>query len=398
MSTGPRLRILIVTKVFPNALEPVAAAFNRQQFAALGRLATVHLMAVVQWFPGAGLFPSRTTAGKLSRLPAYEWIDGLFVRHPRVFHVPRLDYAVAPALYVASLWPAVRRLAGKVDVVLGSFAYPDGVAAVALARLLGVPSAIYALGTDLNVVPAFAGVPAVLRRALPRAQKIIAPSRALGDRAVALGASPDRVVVIPNGVDRSIFFPQDRRAMRRFLGQPEDGRWILFVGRLEKEKGLEELLAAFQKIAAAEPDLKLVVVGDGTLRARLQGEAARTPGRIIVAGPRPLSQVGRWMAAADLLALPSWNEGTPNVVLEALASGRRVVATRVGGIPDVITSDDCGELCEPRDVDGLAASLRRVAGASYDPAALAARATVTWDESAARLHDVLASAAARNVS
>src|SRR5690349_9476019 len=82
-----RLRVLILTKVFPSAIEPVAAAFNRQQFAALSRFADIELLVPVQWFPGAELAGPRTGAGKLARLPSFEWTDGLFVRHPRVFHL-----------------------------------------------------------------------------------------------------------------------------------------------------------------------------------------------------------------------------------------------------------------------------------------------------------------------
>ena len=103
-------------------------------------------------------------------------------------------------------------------------------------------------------------------------------------------------------------------------------------------------------MAATDAQVKLVLVGDGSLRGRCEQQAAALPGRIIVAGGRPLDEVGRWVAAADLLTLPSWNEGTPNVVLEALASGRPVVATRVGGIPAVIDGPRLGELVEPHDV------------------------------------------------
>lgn len=393
MSDDRRLRILIVTKVFPNAVEPLAAAFNRQQFAALARLADVHLMAVVHWFPGAALAPGKTWAGKLARLPAFEWMDGLFVQHPRVLHLPRVDYQVAPALYVASLWPHVRKLRGRVDVVLGSFAWPDGAASVLLGRLLGVPAAVYALGSDINVAPDIPGVGALLRRTLPRAVRVIAVSRDLAGKAIALGADPARTVAIPNGVDRALFRPRDRAAARVALGERPDGKWILFVGRLEPAKGVGELLAAFRTIAQEEPTARLALVGDGSLIGRCRDEAARLQGRIVVAGGRPLPEVAGWMAATDVLALPSYNEGTPNVVLEALASGRRVVATSVGGIPDIVRSPAFGELVPPRDVAALTAALRRALAAPADAEAISAESTITWDESAARLLEVLRAAA-----
>jgi teichuronic acid biosynthesis glycosyltransferase TuaC len=389
-----RLRVLVVTKVFPNPKEPHMAAFNRQQLGALGRMAEVDVWAVLPWFPGAGLANGRTRAGLLQDVPAFTWTDGLFVRHPRVLHLPRIDYSFAPALYVASLWPAVRKLRGRVDVVLGSFAYPDGIAAVALARMLGVPSVVGVLGSDLNQMPAIPGVTAMLRLAFARASRVVAVSRALAAKAISLGAPADRVAVVPNGVDPAIFFPQDRAAARADLGLDPAGKWIVFVGRLETAKGVDDLLAAFAALAADTPHARLALVGDGARRARCEEAAAGSGGRILVAGARPLSEVARWLAASDLLALPSWAEGTPNVVLEALASGRRVVATAVGGIPDVVNGADLGELVPPRDPPALAEALRRGLQQPYEPAVIAGRATVTWDESAARLLAELETAAA----
>jgi teichuronic acid biosynthesis glycosyltransferase TuaC len=391
-----KLRILIITKVFPNSLEPLAAAFNRQQFLALSRVADVELLAVVQWFPGAELLGPRTWAGRMARLPAYEWIDGLFVRHPRILHLPRVDYQAAPALYVASLWPWVRRFRGKTDVVLGSFAYPDGVAAVWLARLLGVPSAVYVLGSDLNVATSIPGVPALLSRALPEAARVIAVSRDLADKAVFFGARPESVAVVPNGVDRALFRPRDRVQARAALGMPDDeAPWLLFVGRLEPAKGVDDLLDAFGRIAGQAPEMKLALVGEGSLLGRCRQEAERWPGRVLVAGGRSLEEVSLWMAACNAVVLPSWNEGTPNVVLEALASGRRVVATRVGGIPDLVTDAPYGELVAARDVPALAAALQRAAAHEYDPQSVAAGSTVSWNQSAERLLEVLRAAAGR---
>ncbi|HEY0706942.1 MAG TPA: glycosyltransferase family 4 protein [Polyangia bacterium] len=389
-----RLRVLILTKVFPSALEPVAAAFNRQQFAALARFADIELLAPVPWFPGAAASGPRTGAGKLARLPSFEWIDGLFVRHPRVFHLPRIDYTVAAGLYVASLFPLVRRLRDRFDVILGSFVYPDGIAATWMGRLLGIPSVVYALGSDINVAPKIFGVPAQLRRTLPRASRIIAVSRDLADKSIALGAPPERTVVVPNGVDRRLFFPRDRAAARATLGLASDAHLVVYVGRVEPAKGIPELLTAFETIAAADPKAALAIVGGGSLKDRCAQAAAAFPGRVHVAGPRPLEEVSTWVAASDLVTLPSHNEGTPNVVLEALAGGRRVVATNVGGIPDLITTPALGELVPPRDPDALAAALLRVLKEPGDAAAISAAGPVTWDESARILAEVLRAAIA----
>jgi teichuronic acid biosynthesis glycosyltransferase TuaC len=387
------LRVLVVTRLYPNSADPLAAAFNRQQFEELSRLCTVDLLAVIPWFPGAGLFSRWSAAGRLAAVPARERIGPLEVHHPRVFYVPRVGHALAPALYATSLLPWLSERRGKVDVVLGSWAFPDGAASVTIARLLGVPSVVKLHGSDLNVLAELPPVRRRLGEALPQADRIVAVSRGLAEKARGLGVRAERIAIVPNGVDRRLFSPQDREAARRELGLDPGRPLILYVGRLERAKGTEDLLAAFQRVAGSDSRPVLAMIGEGSDGERCRQAQGATPGRLLLPGARPLAEVARWLAACDLLVLPSWNEGTPNVVLEALASGRRVVATRVGGIPDVITGPGLGELVEPRDPVGLAEALVRGLAAPYDPAAVAAAAPGGWDTSAARLLEVLEAAA-----
>jgi glycosyltransferase involved in cell wall biosynthesis len=388
------MKVLIVTKIFPNRLEPFAAPFNRQQFAELRAFCDVEVMATIPWFPFAGRFSRWSAAGRLTAVPDQEIIDGMRVHHPRTVFVPRLARSLAGPLYTASLARRVLAYRGRVDVVLGSWAYPDGYAAIQLAELLGVPAVVKLHGSDINVVARMAGPERRLRAALPRAARIVAVSRQLAEKTVELGVPAERVDVIPNGVNTELFQPRSRSAARQELGVSADRRVILYVGRLEREKGVVDLLAAFEKLNAHE-SLELVLLGDGTARP-LCDAAARASGKIRVLGARPLREVPAWVAASDVLTLPSWNEGMPNVVLEALASGRRVVATRVGAVPDLISSELLGEVVEPRAPDALAEALLRAAGRDYDPAAVARTAGIrSWRQSAAELHATLLRATGR---
>src|SRR5437868_2536109 len=121
------MRVLVVTKIFPNAVEPLSAPFNRQQLAALGRRCDVEVLAAIPWFPAAGILGRWSPAGKLGGVPRTDRIDGLSVAHPRVLYLPRYGHALSAGLYAASMLPAILRRRGRFDVLLGSWAYPDGV-------------------------------------------------------------------------------------------------------------------------------------------------------------------------------------------------------------------------------------------------------------------------------
>jgi teichuronic acid biosynthesis glycosyltransferase TuaC len=387
------MRALIVTKIFPNGVEPLSSPFNRKQFAALSRYCDVEVLATIPWFPGASALARWTPAGKLTAVPREELIDGLLVRHPRALYLPKIGHTLSGPLYAASLAKIAVSYRGTVDVVLGAWAYPDGFAAVALAEMLDVPAVVKLHGSDMNVVARWPGPRRMLEWALPRAERVVAVSAPLGQRAIELGVDPTRVDVVPNGVDREQFRPRDRSAARRQLGLDEAGQVVLYVGHVTRAKGAFDLVEAF----AASRELrsaKLCVVGDGAEVEACRNLASARDVDATFAGAVKHEQIADYLAACDVLALPSWNEGMPNVVLEALASGRRVVATRVGGIPDVVTTK-LGELTEPRDISGLAAALTRVLSTPYEPEAVsAALERPDWDGSGRLLYESLLSALA----
>jgi glycosyltransferase involved in cell wall biosynthesis len=259
-----------------------------------------------------------------------------------------------------------------------------------------VPVVVKVHGSDIDVLGKLPGPRHNLRWLLPKADAVVAVSRSLADGVAELGVARERISVIRNGVDTELFRPRTVTEARQGLGYGDDRRkWLVFVGLMVKDKGIFELLAAFSRIAGRRSDVTVVFVGQGPDLGACRAEAAPLGDRVIFAGARPLAEIPLWMAAGQALVLPSHHEGTPNVLLEAMACGRRVVASTVGGIPDVVTSPALGELVPPHDVSGLEAALERAADATYDSAAVAAAAgRQGWDDSAARLHAVLERVAA----
>jgi glycosyltransferase involved in cell wall biosynthesis len=190
-------------------------------------------------------------------------------------------------------------------------------------------------------------------------------------------------------VDSRRFRPRPAGPARRRLGLEDRRRWLVFVGNLVPEK---DPTAALEALALLPPEVGLLVVGEGPLRPELEARARRPElaGRVRLAGPVDHGLVPDCLAAAEALVLPSRREGDPNVVLEALAAGRPVAASRVGGVPGLVAEGEQGFLAPPGDPAGLARAVERVLARSWRPEELAASvAHRTWEASARRLEELL---------
>jgi glycosyltransferase involved in cell wall biosynthesis len=176
------------------------------------------------------------------------------------------------------------------------------------------------------------------------------------------GLPPERVEVWPNPVDLEHFRPpreEERSQSRTALGLGEDAQVVVCVGRFDPVKGIDLLLKAWRRVSRDQPGAHLVLVGDGPLRADLEGRAAASarPGSVHFAGYR--DDVREMLWSADLLVVPSRSEGSPLALIEGLAAGLPAVAFAVGGIPEVLHDGQNGLLVSPGDVSGLAAALVR---------------------------------------
>ena len=166
----------------------------------------------------------------------------------------------------------------------------------------------------------------------------------------------DNVLLLENGVDIETYRPLDGRTQRLNLGLADDAKVILSVGNLVRLKGYNYLVEALPAIVAAHPQAMLVLIGDGEEREPLREQAAALgmTDRVYFTGYLPTTQIPAWLNAADVFVLPSLSEGRPNVILEAMACGRLVVATRVGGIPEIVEDSQTGFLVAPQQPDQLA--------------------------------------------
>jgi glycosyltransferase involved in cell wall biosynthesis len=166
---------------------------------------------------------------------------------------------------------------------------------------------------------------------------------------------------------------------------------LLYAGRLDPNKGLKELLTAVARLRIDHPRLRLTLLGEGIMHEQLVELARHSKILDIVsfAGVVRSAGVASWMAAANVFCLPSYSEGCPNVIIEALASGRPVVASTVGGIPELITPEH-GILVPPRDTERLTTALHKALSTSWDETAIARHFSRGWDQVAREVYQVCA--------
>lgn len=375
------MKLLVLTNLFPTPWDPLRGSFNRQQFERLGQRHEVHVLTAVD-------FRERRGARAAVEVPGLRTDYFVFV------FPPGIGRALHAACWFASLLlQRGRRLrAEKYDGVLASWAYPDAVASVWMARWLGIPVVVKVHGSDLNVVAEKALRRPQIRSALRHAGAVVAVSRALAEKAVAIGADPSRVHVIYNGVDAARFAPGAQASARQRLSVQEPcAPLLLYVGNLKEAKGCLDLLEAFPALLARQPDARLVYVGAGTCRDALLARAAALgcADRVQLMGAMAHDALADWFRAADLLCLPSHNEGVPNVVLEAMACGTPVVATRVGGIPEVLP-DYAGILVPAKQPEALSAALIQAVETRWDRAKIVAHAaTFSWADNVNQLDAIM---------
>jgi len=289
---------------------------------------------------------------------------------------------------------SVRRLnrSRAIDCIDAHFVYPDGLAAVLLGKTLNIPVSVSARGTDINLYPSFRLIRPLIRWTLLQAHAVIAVSAALKEAMVGLGVPPDKIHVITNGVDAELFQPMDPHEAKRQLHLPNHGQLLVSVGALIRPKGQLMLIRAFAKVASRHSELQLYILGEGPLRRELESliGVLGLQDRVRLPGKRPNRELAQWFNAAEVSLLTSEREGWPNVVTESLACGTPVVATRVGGIPEILHSPELGIVVD-RTVEGVGDGLQTALSRRWDRQAISKQTRArTWSTVATEVERVLA--------
>ena len=380
------MKILSFSYCFPNHVNPNWGIFVYHRLSALARHNDLKVCSPVPWFP---ILSSRNgNEGPVKD----EWHE-LNVYRPRFFYFPKILKNYDARLYARGLRPWLREICKiwKPDILDAHFVWPDGVAIAQLALEFGLPYVITLRGKLYECLP-IAQQKKQCEKALKNASAVISVSNLMAQEAVKLGVQKEKLVVIPNGIDREKLFPKDKEKARCQLGLPEKSRIFVTVAHLGHRKGHHEVIEA---VSGLPDDVCLVIVGgaaQGGTAENLKAVAEKfgVADRLILPGPQPYEKIPVYFSAADASVLASYREGCPNAVLESLACGTPVVASDVGAVRDILPVPDVGRIVPPQQVGPLREALAEVLDAEWNQEEVVRKSGVrSWGEVACEVQGVM---------
>lgn len=370
MNPSRKIRLLTFSTLFPSSVRPGHGIFVETRLRELLGSGEVEsrVVAPVPWFFSTD--PRWGDYARMAATPRREVRNGLDVLHPRYPLIPKFGMTSAPLALAMAAAPALKRLIKEgfdFDVIDAHYYYPDGVAAALLAGWFNRPFTITARGSDLNLIPQYPLPRRMMQWAAAKAQGSIGVCSALVDVLRGWGVEEQRLHVMRNGVDLQRFRPLPQAQVRQELGL-SGAPLLLSVGYLIERKGHHISIEALAELLPSHPDARLLIIGEGEERPRLLALAKRlgVEARVTLTGAIPNTELLRWYSAADVLILASSREGWANVLLEAMACGTPVVATRIWGTPEVVSSDKVGRLVTERTGKAFASEILRLLGAGIN--------------------------------
>lgn len=370
--------ILFISSLFPSSLEPTLATFNRQQMEALSEYFTVDVVAPISW-------NRRLKTRNFIRHCDYDLFS---VYYPTYWNIPRVLRHLNGQLFWLSIFTIVQKMIKQKNyfAIYSSWLFPDSWAAAKVAQSLNLPLFVKVHGTDVNSLIEGTKITQMSLDIIAQAKKTFCVSHALKNRLVDLGAESHSLEVIYNGVNKDIFKPENINSTL-----DEKKNTFLYVGNLKITKGLGELVESFSSLVKKyhEKNFRLVIIGDGPYKAELLCKIlnCNVSNQVKLLGSLSPEKVSCWMNNSDCLCLPSYMEGVPNVVLEALSCKLPVVATNVGGIPELAKRSSGVILVKAKSADSLFEGLER--SLTKSEAATLPRFIGSWQQNARTIAEII---------
>lgn len=346
------MKVLVISHMYPNARKPLDGIFVKERLKNLCRHCEIKVVCPYPWFPALGFLK------KLS-MPKKEIQDNIEVYYPKYFPLPGKYFNLVKGfwsfLFIRNVVVNIQKRF-NFDIIHAHRVYPDGFAAILLGKIFKKPIVITIHGSDINILIKSFIIKRMIRFSLTRAKCIITVSNALKEKIIGLGIAGNKIEILSNAIDSDKFKPINKIEARKKIDLPLTKKIILFVGNFVYAKNPLLLIdLAYEIKKQGRSDLFFIMVGDGELKQKIIDKIKYLSVKEIVKliEQKQHDEIPLWMNAADVFVLPSRFEGLPTVLVEAMACGLPIVATKVGGIPEIIKDNERGILIEPNDATAI---------------------------------------------
>lgn len=355
-----KIRVLVLSHMYPRKTAPISGIFIHQQMKALLKEGCqIKVISPVPYAPR--IFWTNPRRKGYGQTPLFDLFEGIPVYHPRYICAPGKWFH---GISCYTLYQGINKFVSSMmkkfqpHILHTHTATPDGYTGLILRRKYNISLVCSFRGSDINIYPKYDRLISHLtKKVISEADQIITVSNALKRVTETIAKPKKEIRVIYNGCDfkKFIFKSTSKSMVRKKLGISSGSKVLIFIGNLTKTKGIYELTEAFVRLSNQNSNLHLIIIGDGPGRLLLKKRLFQVglQKKMHLMGKRPHSEIPHLLNASNIFVLPTHYEGLPNVVLEAMACSKSVVATRVGGIPEIVKNGKTGFLAKPKDVDSL---------------------------------------------
>lgn len=376
-------RVLVLSHMYPNPVRSTDGIFVEELTNAMACSCSIQVISPVPAFPG--LTWSWKYKG-YEEIPPQMKRGNIDVFYPRFFFIPKFLKCTDWFFYFVFVFPLVWNMKKKFDTMVVHWGYPDGLAGYLMARIIGKKVVIYVHGNESLCFYENTIRKMLVKFYLRRTDHIIAVSSDLKVKMVRVyNVDPDKVTVVANGIDPDLFVPVAKDTARQQLSLPPQIKFFLTIARLSREKRLDVLIDAFASLPQTYEDVRLYIIGDGPEKISLQKLVCRRnkQAKIVFLGKMAHEEVPLWLSAADFFCLSSDREGCPVSIIEAFACSCPVIATSVGGVPDLILSPIYGLLVPAGQSQEMTKALSEAIERCWDRETIGAYGRAfTWRKSA----------------
>lgn len=350
-------KVLFLTNMYPKVLGGTFIHDQATHLISAG--CKVKVLVPVPYVPN--ILIGRDRWQTYAKIPYEDTIDMVSIDYPRYLRLPG-KWFHSISCY-SQYWGLKKRIRTLMDefrpnILHAHAATAPGYIGLMIKKIYGLPLVCSLRGCDINTYPYYGTFSMnFTKKLIAEADQLLSVSGALKEAANTFEKPKREIKVVYNGcnIDSFIFRKEDRLQIRGELGISESDKVLVFIGSLSEDKGVVELLTAFTKLIPNKEHLHLMIIGNGPEKTRIQNDADTLidDGKVHIIGERAHREIPKYLSAADLFVLPSYSEGLPNVILEAMACNLPVIATRVGGIPEAVEDGKSGILVEKKDAVSL---------------------------------------------